>query len=220
MADQETRWDARERLIRAGIEIFAANGFNATTTRMLADKAKVNLSAIPYYFNNKEGLYLAAVDHIADTLGARMEPFLERIANPSTEGIDAAAARLLLKEGLATIMTVMCGDPGTLPFSKIILQEQMAPTAAFDRIYPKVMERILTALAALVAAATGEEDQRRCDLQAILLLGQVMVFRAGRATVMRRLGMQGYNTSEIAEIQDMVLSRAMAALDDMAARRM
>lgn len=219
MADQETRLDARERLIRAGIEIFAENGFNATTTRMLADKAQVNLSAIPYYFKTKEGLYLAAVEHIADQLGALLDPFLARIADRSAPGLEATPARALLGEGLATMVAVMCGDPATLPFSKIILREQMAPTAAFDLIYPKVMERILTAFAALVAAATGEKDARRCNLQSFLLIGQVMVFRAGRATVMRRLGMQGYDAAEIAEIQDIVVSRAMAALDDMAARR-
>lgn len=219
MAYQDTRFDARERLIRAGIEIFAENGFNATTTRMLADKAQVNLSAIPYYFKSKEGLYLAGVEHIADQLGARLDPFLERIADQSAQGLEATAARSLLGEGLATMVAVMCGDPATLPFSKIILREQMAPTAAFDLIYPKVMERILTAFATLVAAATGEKDARRCNLQSFLLIGQVMVFRAGRATVMRRLGMQGYDAAEIAEIQDVVVSRAMAALDDMAARR-
>ena len=37
MTTRNTRPDARQRLIQAGVEIFAENGFNATTTRMLAD---------------------------------------------------------------------------------------------------------------------------------------------------------------------------------------
>jgi len=219
MSGPETKRDARERLIRAAIEIFAANGFNATTTRMLADKAQVNLSAIPYYFRSKEGLYQAAVEHIADVLGARLDPFMEELATLSEKGVDSETARALLQEGLATMVAVMCGDPATLPFSKIILQEQMAPTAAFDLIYPRVMERVLKGFAALIAAATGETDQRQCDLQAILLVGQVMVFRAGRATAVRRLGMEGYTPGEITEIQTIIKSRAMAVLDFMAARK-
>lgn len=220
MPDEKSPPDTRERLIRAAVETFAENGFNATTTRMLADRAQVNLSAIPYYFKSKEGLYLAAVEHIADVLGARLDPFLKRLADlASQDGPDPETARTLVAEGLATMVAVMCGDPGTLPFSRIILQEQMAPTAAFEVIYPKVMERILTAFAALVAAATGEGDTRQCNLQAILLVGQVMVFRAGRATATRRLAMEGYTPAEVAEIQEAVVSRAMAALDFMAARR-
>lgn len=219
MPKRNNRPDARSRLIQAGIEIFAENGFNATTTRMLADKAQVNLSAIPYYFRSKEGLYQATVEHIADVLGGHLVPFLERISATPAGELDPPAARALLGEGLSAMISVMCGDPGTMPFSKIILREQMAPTAAFDRIYPKVMARILEAFSTLIAAATGETDPRECSLQAILFIGQVMVFRAGRATVTRRLAMEGYTPAEIEEIQAGVVSRAMAALDFMAARR-
>jgi AcrR family transcriptional regulator len=219
VTNPHTKLDTRERLIRAAIEIFAENGFNATTTRMLADKAQVNLSAIPYYFRSKDGLYQAAVEHIADVLGARLNPFMERLEDLTAKGLEPETARSLLQEGLATMVAVMCGDPGTLPFSQIILREQMAPTVAFDLIYPRVMERILTAFAALITAASGETDERQCNLQAILLIGQVMVFRAGRATAVRRLGMEGYNAGEIAEIQDIIQSRTMAVLDFMAARR-
>jgi hypothetical protein len=105
-----------------------------------------------------------------------------------------------------------------MPFSKIILREQMAPSAAFDLIYPRVMERILRAFVMLIAAVTGETDERQCSLQAILFIGQVMVFRGGRATVTRRLGMAGYTAGEIEEIQEAIISRAMAALDFMASR--
>jgi AcrR family transcriptional regulator len=218
MTEPETKLDARERLIRAAIEIFAANGFNATTTRMLADKARVNLSAIPYYFRSKEGLYLAAVEYIADVLGTQLDPFLTKIQDLAETDLDAETARGLLQDGLSTIVAVMCGDPGTMPYSQIILREQMAPSAAFDVIYPRVMERILNAFAILIAAITGETDERQCSLQAVLFIGQIMVWRAGRATVMRRVGMQGYTALEIAEIQKTVFSRAMAALDFMTAR--
>ena len=219
MTDPDPKLDTRDRLIQAAIEIFAENGFDATTTRMLADKARVNLSAIPYYFRSKEGLYQAAVEHIADVLGERLQPFVQRLADLSGKGLDRKTARSLIGEGLATMIAVMCGDPDTLPFSKIIFREQMAPTAAFDLIYPRIMERVLKAFATLIAAATGESDQRQCDLQAVLFVGQVMIFRAGRATAVRRLGMEGYTASEIAEIQDIIQSRAMAVLDFMAANK-
>jgi AcrR family transcriptional regulator len=219
MTDPNTPADARERLIQAGIDIFAEYGFTATTTRMLADKAQVNLSAIPYYFRSKEGLYNATVGHIADVLADHLTPFLDRLQAESAKGFAPETARLLLQQGLSTMVAVMCGDPGTMRFSQIILREQMAPTAAFDLIYPKVMERVLSAFSTLIATITGETDARQCNLQAILFMGQIMVFRAGKATVVRRIGMAGYTAGEIAEIQELVVSRAMAALDFMATRQ-
>jgi AcrR family transcriptional regulator len=219
MADrQNTRPDARQRLISAAIAIFAENGFDGTTTRTLADKAQVNLSAIPYYFRGKEGLYHAAVTHIADILSARLDPFLRQIEGRTPSDLDPAAARKLVRQGLTTMVAVMCGDPSAQHFMQIILREQMTPTPAFDLIYPRVMKRVLAAFATLIAAATGETDKRQCRLQAVLFIGQVVVFRVGRATVVRRLGMKGYTEGEIAEIQAAVVSRAMAALDFMASQ--
>src|SRR5271167_119287 len=67
------RGDAtRKRFIEAAIEIFGVNGFDGTSTRMLAERARANLGAIPYYFGGKAGLYRAAAQHIADGLSEKM----------------------------------------------------------------------------------------------------------------------------------------------------
>lgn len=52
---------AREHLITHGTRIFATKGFAAATTREICDAAGVNVSAIHYYFGDKEGLYRAAL---------------------------------------------------------------------------------------------------------------------------------------------------------------
>ena len=52
--------DARERLLTAGIRLFAQQGFARTSTRELAEAAQVNVAAISYYFGDKAGLYRAA----------------------------------------------------------------------------------------------------------------------------------------------------------------
>ena len=52
---------AREHLITQGTRIFATKGFTAATTREICDAAGVNVSAIHYYFGDKEGLYRAAL---------------------------------------------------------------------------------------------------------------------------------------------------------------
>jgi AcrR family transcriptional regulator len=49
--------DTRELLLDAACQLFAEHGFNKVTTRMIAQKANVNLGSIHYHFGNKEGLY-------------------------------------------------------------------------------------------------------------------------------------------------------------------
>ncbi|MDR2754706.1 MAG: TetR/AcrR family transcriptional regulator [Planctomycetaceae bacterium] len=49
--------DTRELLLNAACQLFAERGFSKVTTRMIAQKANVNLGSIHYYFGNKEELY-------------------------------------------------------------------------------------------------------------------------------------------------------------------
>jgi TetR/AcrR family transcriptional regulator, regulator of cefoperazone and chloramphenicol sensitivity len=51
--------DSKRRLVRAAIDIFSKEGFDAATTRGIAKKAGVNDSLIHRYFENKLGLFFA-----------------------------------------------------------------------------------------------------------------------------------------------------------------
>jgi AcrR family transcriptional regulator len=51
--------EARHRLLHTALRLFAQKGFSKTSTREIAREAGVNISAISYYFGDKEGLYAA-----------------------------------------------------------------------------------------------------------------------------------------------------------------
>ena len=51
--------DARSRLLRSGLRLFAQQGYSKTSTRELAEDAGVNVASISYYFGDKAGLYRA-----------------------------------------------------------------------------------------------------------------------------------------------------------------
>ncbi len=57
---------SEERLLKAAEDIFSKHGFKGATTRMIADKAKVNESLIGRYFDGKMGLLFALIEsHIS-----------------------------------------------------------------------------------------------------------------------------------------------------------
>jgi TetR/AcrR family transcriptional regulator, regulator of cefoperazone and chloramphenicol sensitivity len=58
--------ESRKRLMLVALKLFAAQGFEATSTRLIAKEANVNISAIAYYFGDKAGLYRAV---FTETLG-------------------------------------------------------------------------------------------------------------------------------------------------------
>lgn len=92
--------DARQRLIAAGLELFAKQGFERTSIREVALAAQVNLAAISYYFGDKAGLYRAvftepaASPHCSEprfnepghSLGERLQLFYEDFLEPLKHG--------------------------------------------------------------------------------------------------------------------------------------
>ena len=64
--------DKREILMRSAIKLFAENGFDAVTTRDIANDAGVNLALISYYFKSKDGLIDAIIEERIPVFGAKL----------------------------------------------------------------------------------------------------------------------------------------------------
>jgi TetR/AcrR family transcriptional regulator, regulator of cefoperazone and chloramphenicol sensitivity len=56
--------ETRARIVTAALKLFGERGFEGASTRDIATSAGVNAPALQYYFDNKEGVYLACIDHI------------------------------------------------------------------------------------------------------------------------------------------------------------
>ena len=64
--------DAKDRLLRAAIDVLAASGWRAATCREIAKRAQVNLGLINYYYEGKDALLIAALDQAMAQLSAQM----------------------------------------------------------------------------------------------------------------------------------------------------
>lgn len=205
----------RDALILAAMTVFGRDGFHATTTRAIAEEAKVNQALIGYHFGSKEGLYLAMFEHIAGQLGQRLGPLVDDIGRllETSAGVDEAdlrsqaeAALVRLAEGMLMLMT----RSEYSAWAQLILREQQSPTQAFEILYERFMGRVLALLEQLVRRLRGESagDPR---LLVVTLLGQLLVFRAARTGVLRFLEWPRVGEAELAAIQAQ-LRRNIAAL--------
>lgn len=79
----------RVKLIEVATELFAIKGFAAVSVRELSVAAQVNVSAISYYFNGKEGLYEAV-------LTAQLSPILQALERVQKNDSSSPVARLTL----------------------------------------------------------------------------------------------------------------------------
>ena len=206
---------ARTRLIQAGLDVFGNHGYTAATTRMIAEQGQVNLAAIPYHFGGKEGLYLAVIDHIVETVSNQLSPHLQAIQNRLEHGtIDREQALDLLEGLMGVLVDFVVGSDEAPRFSRIILREQMSPSSAFERIYTGIMEPLLSSVTALLTVISGGDVASRIlRLRAFSGVGQIMAFRFGRETVSRYAGLDGYSPEETREIRRIILEQTLAALE-------
>ena len=70
--------ETRRKIIEAAINLFGQHGFEGASTRDIAAQAGVNAPALQYYFENKEGLYRACAESLADASWQAFEPAVLR----------------------------------------------------------------------------------------------------------------------------------------------
>ena len=200
--------DARQRLIDAGLEIFGTYNLEGATTRQLAEHAGVNQAAIPYYFGGKEGLYFAVIEHLFSANFAVIGPVVTALqAELATKKPTKDQALALLKKLLNTMLERILARKASSTWARIIMREQMQPTQAFGLIYEKGIRRVHEAIAMLLAIILEKKPtDRRVILRSHMVVGQILIFLAGRETIRRRLNLTGYTDEELKEIKQ--------ALDD------
>ncbi|MBU6236002.1 MAG: CerR family C-terminal domain-containing protein, partial [Alphaproteobacteria bacterium] len=206
-ATNERSEATRRRLIEAGMSLFGINGFEATTTRALADAAGANLAAIPYHFGGKDGLYRAVAQAVVDDLGTHMDGFLDNVQQEIDAGITSPAqATSLIESMMNDFSQVVLINPESENWMTFLLREQMDPTEAFTILYDSPIKRMRGMFHILLGKIMGlEPDNVRIKLLGIELLGLISVFRVARASTLREMGWAAIDEAAYAEIRKVIL---------------
>lgn len=204
---QQRGEEARLRIIEAGIEAFSVHGYESASTRSIVEKADVNLGAIPYYFDNKMGLYHAVAEHIATNLN---DPDIDEAIAIIDRKVESSslstnqAIELLHELFDAFITTLLSADRPEL-WSQFIFRELMEPSSVFDIINERVVQKTIRPCAALISEILGKPlDDPECSIRAFSLFGQVLVFRMMRQVTLRDLDWDGFSGDRLNLIREII----------------
>lgn len=217
-----SRGDAtREALLAAAIQVFGRDGYDAASTRSIAQAAGVNQALIGYHFRGKSGLYHAALEHIVERVRARLGALVEQVeaeleAKPARRGKRAAAEQALPRiHRLTDAYVAMLAGEESSAWARLILREQQDPSAEFTVLYDGFMKRVLGLSGRLVARVLGTEPEAaETRLIVLTIFGQALVFRAARAAVMRQMGWEAIGPDEIERVQAQVRRNVSAMLGE------
>lgn len=149
--------DARDRILDAAEELFAAKGFDATPTSRIAARAEVPKGLVHYYFARKVGLLSALVERLPAERVDRAAVVVAGDVEQSLCRLVAALDDLL--DSSAVLSHLLWREADTHPAVRDALHER------FDRIVGEIRGVLLD------AGATGEVDS------AALLLASAVSYR-------------------------------------------
>jgi AcrR family transcriptional regulator len=114
--------ESRERLLQAGLRLFAQQGYSKTSTRELAEAANINVAAISYYFGDKQGLYRAVFFEPQ----ADYQPDPAAIADPALPLADA------LRRFIAAFLEPLRESDRARLCMKLHIREMLEPTGLWE----------------------------------------------------------------------------------------
>ena len=214
--------ETRIRIVLAGLKLFGEKGFDGASTRDIATAAGVNAPALQYYFDGKEGLYLACVEHIVD----RVWEHLGEVVARAERALESKADEEALIEAFCAIQARVAEFMFTSQEAsdwRLFMARQQAgggPAAGFQLFFQKVNRRMRAVTAGIVGhliglPATDDETQ----IRTMALNGQLTTFQVIRRSALAALNWDSIDAPRLELLQRIILEHTTILLRSMMSTR-
>jgi AcrR family transcriptional regulator len=203
--------ETRARIIATALRIFGQQGYDHSSTRLIAAQAGVNPPALQYYFGGKEGLHRACAQFIIDRAQAVMSPAFSRASRAllARDRREAVTALCDLLDALTDALTAA----GSESWSRFIARGKADGAGpAMPMIRERIGLPLITMVASLVGLATACADDELNRLRALLLLGPVNWIHANREGTLMLLQWREFDAGRLALLKQTVRAHVRAAL--------
>ncbi len=113
----ENKDSTKAKLVSEAGRLFAEFGFEGVSTREIAKAAEVNISLISYYFEGKEGLYLAVFEDFALKAQKNMNALVDDLKSPDM-------TRKSFEKTMKTLVSTMVRLKLEAPFASILMMRE------------------------------------------------------------------------------------------------
>lgn len=217
MAARDDR-DTRERLLRAGSELFAATGLHGATVRDIAAAAGANVAAASYHFGSKEALYLEV---LRTQFSAIRDRLAKRAPVPSPadlEGSSRAELERLIELRLVTMLEILVGPPPSV-YGKLIQREMCDPSAALPNIVEEFIRPQMEEMRVIYRQLYPSLPAADIDRCSFSMVGQVVFYHVMRPAVLRFMARDEYPRGFGRHLAAHILDFSLGGMDRLAERR-
>ena len=198
----------RANLIDAGFELFGAEGYAATSTRRLAERAGTNVASIAYHFGGKVGLHeacaRAAAERIAQAVGVPRDH----------EGLSPEAAVACLERTLRGLVAMLVRGDAARSMVGFLVREMNASETTAQLLHDHFVAPKHRELCQLWSIATGQPaGSDEVKLAVFAMVGQALYFRVGQPVVRRIMGWEAVGDVEADLIAEALVAQMRSAIE-------
>ena len=198
----------RQRLLDAGLEVFARDGFRGATIERICRRAGANIAAAHYHFGDKRRLY-AAVFADAERRALASAP-----AEAAADGAPAARLRAHVASFLHRLL-----DPNRPAWmAQLLAHELVDPTPALDRIVRRRMRANHQQIAAILQELAPGARPDAIRLATLSVVAQCVFYRHS-AAIISRLYPDFDPAREVEHIADHITRFSVAGVASLRGRR-
>lgn len=215
--------DTRARLIESALKLFGERGFEGASTRDIATEAGLNAPALQYYFDNKEGLYRACVEHIIERVWEQLKTPLHA-AESIFQAEHVTDAQLIdaYLEVLGAFIAFIHDSPRASEWRLFMARVQagLGPADTVELMNERLHQHIRAVTCAIIGRLTGAAaDDPRTLIRALALNSQGMVFRVLRHQVLRAMGWERIDKAQMELVREVLLGQTRLTLQALVAER-
>lgn len=149
---EEDKSQRREQIIMAAKEVFARNGFHATTIADIAKSAGLSYGSVYWYFSSKDELFHALMTTEEDALRNHIATALAAVG---AEAGQEPPLRALVQSAVQATLEFFEADRATV---KLLLRDAYALGERFEKQLGGIQERFVDDVEAFVVAAQGRGE--------------------------------------------------------------
>lgn len=196
---------SRKKIINSAITLFARKGFESTSTREICRHAGVNLSLIPYYFGNKEGLYIDIIESIINYGLTFLQDDIQRANQLPLMNTEEKIG--LYKSLLIKYANFLYSENVPSSFVILMVKEQVVTHSKFSEVYSHKISVFYKTLRKILALIYGKKETDKAIIfEVSAIVGQILSFKFMDRATLTAFNQDFYTKDDNTKIKKIVMS--------------
>ena len=206
--------ETRARIVVAAVELFGQYGFSGTSTRDIAARASVNAPALQYYFDSKEGLYLACIQQVI----ARFWEFMRDVVERAESALAQEASDTDLIDAFCEVQmqwAEVSSSERSSAWRRLLERHHadIGPSFAANVYYEGITRRMFSIMVAIVARLLNTSvENPETQVRAMALSGQLAILHSMPRTTLTVLKRDRIGAKELALFKSVVREHTTVVL--------